>query len=451
MKNYKLISAIIGEPWLISPQYAQNQLSLISSLLEGRIQFDQDASEADANPLVVMRTVGATALIGINKYTDFSRIPEDSIAVINIVGPVTKYEVACGGPTGSITAGALTLQAAANKNIKSIVFLIDTPGGQVAGTKELASIIKAVDKPTIALVSDMMASAGMWIGSACDEIYAENTLTEVGSIGVYSAFVDQRGKYAKEGSVVHEIYAPQSTEKNKDYRDAISGDTKLMESKLAFIADEFISVVKANRGDKLNLKAGDPFKGAMYYAEEATKIGLIDGIKSFSEVIAHVEQLSSANNSAQASVGASESSQPNTHTPMKKIAVAFTTLIAFLSFNVAAGATESTEELTDDKLKAINDEMSRLQGVEASFTALSTEAETLRTNATTASDALTAVTAERDEWKTKAEAYGAKAGATPTTPVKTGTDKVEGAADAADFIDKAASHNAGAAEFFGKL
>lgn len=443
MKNYQLVSAIIGEPWLISPQYAQAQEPLIKSLLEGRFQADENAETAAKNDLVIMSvSPGASSLIGINRYTDFSKIPKDSIAVINIVGPVLKYDAFC-GPTGSVTTGSLVLKAAENPNVKSILFLIDTPGGQVAYTPELAAIIKSVSKPTIGLVSDLMASAGMWLGSAMDEIYAENNMAEIGSIGVYCAFIDQKGKFEKEGSKIYEIYAPQSTEKNKDYRDALAGKPELMESKLAFIADQFIQTVKDNRGDRLNLKAGDPFKGAMFYASEAQAIGLIDGIKSLSEVVAHLERKGSAEGAAVASIEVLHNNpttkQTTTDNTMKRtLSSAWTAMIAVLGFTVAEGATHTTEEMTDAHLETVNAELARLRADAATHADVAADLATTKTALATQQGLVTDLTAAVAK-------FGAQPGAMPTTAKKEGTDIVDAGADTDDFFDPNAEHNVAAA------
>jgi len=56
-------------------------------------------------------------------------------------------------------------------------------------------------------------------------------------------------------------------------------------AELDVLAQHFIDQVNLNRGSKINLEAGDPYKGAMYYADEALAIGLIDGIKSYDELV----------------------------------------------------------------------------------------------------------------------------------------------------------------------
>jgi ClpP class serine protease len=67
--------------------------------------------------------------------------------------------------------------------VRKVVFSFDSPGGSVTGVHELANTIKAVDKPTVAYVAGMAASAAYWLAAACDRIIADAT-AELGSIGV---------------------------------------------------------------------------------------------------------------------------------------------------------------------------------------------------------------------------------------------------------------------------
>jgi len=212
-------------------------------------------------------------------------IPEGSVAIIPVSGPILKYNGECGEP-GSVQRIGWLLDAERRQNISSTVIMIDSPGGQVDGTQSFANAIKNFSKPILGFVDDgMAASAAMWFLSATDEAYTSLESDQVGSIGVYTSILDFKGWLEMNGLKMHEIYAPQSTDKNKDYRDAMSGNYELVLEDLKAVADNFIKTVRTNRGDKAaaNQKAWD--SGKMFYAKEATSVGLIDGVKSFEQVI----------------------------------------------------------------------------------------------------------------------------------------------------------------------
>jgi ClpP class serine protease len=110
-------------------------------------------------------------------------------------------------------------------------------------------------------------------------------MDQLGSVGSYCTLLDYSGYLEKEGIKMHQIYAPQSVDKNKDYKDAIAGDYSAIEADLKIHVDEFISFVKTARGDKAAANESTWGTGKMFYADEAVKLGLADGIKSFEQVI----------------------------------------------------------------------------------------------------------------------------------------------------------------------
>ena len=174
--------------------------------------------------------------------------------------------------------------------VSALVVNIDSPGGQVDGTATLADAIAGLSIPTVAVVNDGMAcSAGYWIASAADTIYATHATSEVGSIGVYATLADFSKFYEDNGIRVEDVYAEQSTEKNNGYRDWKAGNAETFQKRLTGVATEFIDTVTINRAGRLNTEAADPFKGAVYGAKEALAIGLIDGIKPFDAVLADLQ------------------------------------------------------------------------------------------------------------------------------------------------------------------
>jgi hypothetical protein len=88
---------------------------------------------------------------------------------------------------------------------------------------------------------------------------------------------------------VRDVYAPQSTDKNQDYMEAIKGNEDPLKAELKVLADEFIATIKKNRGAKLT--SDEWTTGKMFYSKDAIRIGLIDGMKSFDQVAKRMDQL----------------------------------------------------------------------------------------------------------------------------------------------------------------
>lgn len=294
MQNFNLISAILSRPWLLEKSWVDDNFILVAQLLDGQAvtmpnkatipnDMPEWANEAFQNtrPSVLTVTAGT---VRASFWSSFNEAPKNSLAMIPVVGPISKY-YNCGAP-GSADMARWVKEAEDSANIDGIILRIDSPGGMVDGTATLADVIAQCSKPVTAFIDDgMCASAAMWIASAADEIILSQPTDTIGSIGVYTTIYDFSERLIQMGIKKHEVYAPQSSQKNKDYKDALKGNYQLIEDQLSFIAETFINTIKQNRSGKLNLKAGDPFKGAMYRAEEAIAIGLADRIASIEEAI----------------------------------------------------------------------------------------------------------------------------------------------------------------------
>ena len=294
--SYNTLSAILKHAWLISPDYAQQHLALAIRMANGElVDFGM---ERDENPEpVILVAAGdanagavAAAVYGVRPSTNLSQIQAGSIVQMDIIGPVLKYGDLCS--YGSTDQAALINRLAANGNVAAIIINIDSPGGQASGTQQVADAIReaAKVKPVVGIIDDgMAASAAMWMASACTELYVTKKTDEVGSIGVYMTLANWYEYAKKQGLPVRDIYAPQSTDKNGPYREALAGNDEPLKNELAELADAFINAVKTNRAGKLT--SDEWTTGKMYNAKKATKIGLIDGIKSYSQTIKRVEQL----------------------------------------------------------------------------------------------------------------------------------------------------------------
>jgi len=104
------------------------------------------------------------------------------------------------------TAAALR-QAAADTDVHTIILDIDSPGGTVNGTPELAYAVEALSmgKHVYAFTAGQCCSAAYWIASQTDGIYATPSAI-VGSIGVILPVLDSSALYEKEGLKV-EVFA----------------------------------------------------------------------------------------------------------------------------------------------------------------------------------------------------------------------------------------------------
>jgi len=378
--NYQLVSAIRKGTWAIDPKHAMDNLGLVASILQGNVEVEKkDETQESAISALSNRAYS---------YYGWDDAPEGSVAVVNISGELFKKSQSC-GPVGMAEIGARIKKADAMNNISAILLLIDSPGGTVDGTETLANIVKNTEKPIIALVDGLMASAALWVGTSADEVYASTEMDEVGSVGVLLSFADMIPAYEKMGVKFHTITADQSTDKTKMFEDLRAG--KYEDYKKEFLnplAERFISVVKENRPAVRE----DQLTGKVFFAKDS--IGtFIDGIKSIDEAIERAAELGKSTNTV-------ESQNQNPDKTMKN----------FANVNKALGvdALESVDEtasLNEDQLQAIDTKLEEGETAAADLAALQTE-KTGLDKSTVEKDALIASQKEEIESLKKATAGG---------------------------------------------
>ena len=91
--------------------------------------------------------------------------------------------------------------------------------------------------------------------------------------------------FEKWGAKIYNLYAPQSTEKNKEFRELMKGNEELYNERLKVLADDFITRMKENYGSDLK-DDGKVFKGKTYTPQEALAIGLIDELGTIDDALA---------------------------------------------------------------------------------------------------------------------------------------------------------------------
>lgn len=293
------LSAVLRGKWLIDKQWAESHLPLVLLMLKGdAVNFVErgDASEGAELPYVIDPLTMQRSEMYVQTFMGLRRnpnIPENSVGVIPISGPITKYNGSC-GEAGALQYATWITEMQKASNVGSVVLMVDTPGGEARAANALVSSIQNSKKPILSYVDGTAASLGMWLISATKESYVSSKTDEVGSVGSYVTLFDFKGYLEKEGIKMHEIYAPQSTDKNKDYKDALKGDYTAIENDLAIHVDEFISFIKQSRPQSA-AKAEEWNSGKMFYANEAMQLGLIDGVKSFQQVVSKASWLSKRN------------------------------------------------------------------------------------------------------------------------------------------------------------
>lgn len=290
MKLSSLHNALARGFFAMQPERASAYMPVVLRVLDGGAapamsepgnNYEENTAEA-VNPISGQRfsCMKFDARFGW-RYEGFRDAPKGSVAVIGIKDAIMKYDYC--GAWGTESLAKVIFDAEASDNIVGILLDMDTPGGEVYGTKNLHDVVKNCSKPVVAHINDgYCASAGMYIACAADKILMSQPTDQVGSIGVYTTLIDPTGAYEAKGYKIKTIYSPTSPEKNAAWKEAMESDKPArMEKELAFLDKTFMNCVREGRP---NVKE-KALEGGMFYTDEAIEMGLCDGYATQQEAI----------------------------------------------------------------------------------------------------------------------------------------------------------------------
>ena len=211
----------------------------------------------------------------------------NGINVMRVEGEMTKYSNPWRTQTGMVELALLMNKTDTNTDVKAHLFIFNSPGGSLDSLPLISCSIKNAKKPCFAIIEGKCESAAYYVAAMCKKIYAIHEMNEIGSIGVFAELYDDESLMEYFGIKKITIYPKESSQKNLPEREALKGKTDLLEKeKLSPIVDMFCKQVKAYRSQIDSTKeAANVWAGKSYYAKDALKAGLIDGIYTPRECI----------------------------------------------------------------------------------------------------------------------------------------------------------------------
>lgn len=178
-------------------------------------------------------------------------------------------------------------EAESSADVERIIFVMDTPGGDVVGLAETAAMIAGCSKPTVAMVDPCAASAGLWLASQAKRIVAIES-GEVGSLGVMATAFSYAEMLKKAGIDVTVIRADISPDKNMahPYEPMSAESLAYMQDRCDRKGEQFVTAVASGRGVSRDVVLAKFGKGRMLWADDAKAAGLIDEIGSLESLLA---------------------------------------------------------------------------------------------------------------------------------------------------------------------
>jgi ClpP class serine protease len=171
------------------------------------------------------------------------------------------------GNTAYSDIQAALAHAAASPAVQRVEFVIDSPGGTVAGLFETLAALEAVGKPVSARAS-LAASAAYAIASKAGTIEAVTPASQFGSIGVLATF------FVDDETV--EIASTNAPNKRPDPR--TSDGKAVIRRELDAIHELFVDAIARGRGKTKEAVSAEFGRGSVLVAGDALKAGMIDRI-----------------------------------------------------------------------------------------------------------------------------------------------------------------------------
>lgn len=272
--NSHVLTAIRSQPWAIMHGYLEAIEAIALRVLDDPAVL---ALKADGHE---DRQLSAVAAMGARAPATRKAMLRDGVGLLPVMGPVfpranmmTEYSGAC-----SLDVAAADLRALqASPDVRSILAVIDSPGGAVAQVHEFGRLVASSPKPIAVHVTGMCCSAAYWIGSQAAGGISMDPTGIVGSIGVLisTSYQVEPGVDGRRDLDIASSNAPNkrpdlSTEKGQaQVRKTLDGIEKV-----------FISAVAKGRGVTEATVRAEFGAGGTLTGQAALAAGMVDRIEA---------------------------------------------------------------------------------------------------------------------------------------------------------------------------
>jgi len=275
---------IMTAPWAIVPAKLHEMRSVYETHMKGEKIDLKELKKAKAGFFSLLDDPDALRGYSIDR----------GVAVIPVNDVLTKnrtfFSYLFGG-TSMRDIGDAFRAALIDPAVHSILLRVDSPGGTVDGTEELATTVLDArgKKPVVALADGMMASAAYWIASGADRICIAGETTEIGSIGVVGTHVDLSKQDEMYGEKWTEITAGKYKRIASMHKPLSDEGRSYLQEQVDEIYRVFVDSLAANRGRSVDqiLEAAD---GRIFIGRKAIEVGLADDMSTYDEIITQLQE-----------------------------------------------------------------------------------------------------------------------------------------------------------------
>ncbi|MGV1867215.1 MULTISPECIES: S49 family peptidase [unclassified Rhizobium] len=292
-----LRAAIVQQPWAIMPDRLEAIAEVVERRIEGiRLSPEEIAGiKGERRPNGVASFFDATTLNAIELSAASSpngSAPAASvIAVISFFGIVAQHasqvdDISGPGGTSTERVGNSFRAALNDPSVKAIVINFDSPGGNVNGVQVLADDIFNArgQKPVIAQVNSLCASAAYWVAASCDEIVMTPGAM-AGSIGVYTLHQDVSQAVDAAGLKFTFISAGKYKVEGNSFEPLSDEAAQAAQSQVDAFYNDFVSAVARGRGVAAADVTGGFGQGRVVKDKQAVKAGMADRVDTLDGTI----------------------------------------------------------------------------------------------------------------------------------------------------------------------
>jgi protease-4 len=215
-----------------------------------------------------------------------------AIGRVEVHGEIVPYTAR---PVGVYAVAAdvrAALEAMAKDDgVKAALVDINSPGGAIVASREIARAIDAFPKPAVAWIRDFGASGAYEVAAACRRIIADR-YSLVGSVGVILPRFEVAGLLAKLGVQAEMLKAGRLKDLGQPFRPLTEEERAILQGHLDEAHEGFLADVASRR--RLAAEALAEIKtGLAFFGTRAHALGLIDRLGGYAEAIAACEELGS--------------------------------------------------------------------------------------------------------------------------------------------------------------
>ena len=272
MKYTRILNAICDVPWAIHPAKLEAILGVLEARAAGILLSGEELAAIDARR---------------KKYAGVN----GSVAVLPLMGTIAQRfgAMQASGGTSTDEFGKMFDEALNNAEVGAVLMDVDTHGGSSLGLRELGDKIFAArgKKPIVAVVNSECYSAGVWLGTAADEV----VITPggyMGSVGVVSVHLDY-SKFNEEAGIKPTYITAGKYKVEGNYDEPLGDEARAeIQRHVDACYADFLAAVARNRKTNVNDVRKNYGEGRIFRAQEAVAIGMADRIASFEQVLAEL-------------------------------------------------------------------------------------------------------------------------------------------------------------------